>query len=67
MKIVIVGFPSGRDVGRGKAKDADHGASPTTAEVDDKEHYRPKLYELPGRFFIHLQSSTATRRGFPNK
>lgn len=30
-------------VGPGKAKkDADHGASPTSAKVNDKEHYRPK-------------------------
>jgi hypothetical protein len=35
-------------------EDADHGASPTTVEVHDKEHYRPKLHAPAHRFFIHL-------------
>jgi hypothetical protein len=33
-------------------EDADHGASPTTVEVHDKEHYRPKLHAPAHRFLF---------------
>lgn len=44
-------------------EDADHGALPTTVEVHDKEHYRPKLHALSRHFFTF--SSTPTQRGYP--
>jgi hypothetical protein len=45
-------------------EDADHGASPTTVEVHDKEHYRPKNFMH--RRIVFYSSSTATQKGYPN-